>query len=145
MENMRKLMDAKLVPDGRLFTRLTSKPNFKSFKIFSNDLVAVHMAKTEIKLNKPTYVGMLILDLSKTFMFAFHYDKIKQRYGTNAKLLITDTDSLVYHIKTKDVYEDMLQEQDAYDTSEYPNSHKLYSSKNYRVLGKMKDENKGNL
>ena len=107
--------------------------------------MAVHMAKTEIKLNKPTYVGMLILDLSKTFMIAFHYDKIKQRYGTNAKLLMTDTDSLIYHFETKDVYEDMLQEQDAYDTSEYPNSHKLYSSKNYRVLGKMKDENKGNL
>ena len=77
MENMRKHMDVKLVPDGRKFTKLTSKPNFKSFKIFSNDLVAVHMAKTEIKLIKPTYVGMSILDLSKTFMFAFHYDKIK--------------------------------------------------------------------
>ena len=143
MENIRKHMDVKLVPDGRKFNRLTSKPNFKSFKIFSNDLVAVNMAKTKIKLIKPTYVGMSILDLSKTFMFAFHYDKIKQRYGDNAKLLMTDTDSLVYHIKTEDVYEDMLQEWDAYDTSEYPTSHKLFSVKNKRVLGKMKDEYKG--
>ena len=145
MENIRKHMDVKLVPDGRKFNRLTSKPNFKSFKIFSNDLVAVNMTKTEIKLIKPTYVGMSILDLSKTFMFAFHYDKIKQRYGDNAKLLMTDTDSLVYYIKTKDVYEDMLQDQDAYDTSEYPTSHKLFNIKNKRVLGKMKDEYKGNL
>ena len=58
---------------------------------------------------------------------------------------MTDTDSLVYYIETEDIYEDMLQEQDAYDTNEYPTSHKLYSSKNKRVLGKMKDENKGNL
>ena len=144
LENIRKHLDVKLVPDGCKFNRLTSKPNFKSFKIFSNDLVAINMAKTEIKLIKPTYVGMSILDLSKTFMFAFHYDKIKQKYGGNAKLLMTDTDSLVYHIKTEDVYEDMLQERDACDTSEYP-SHKLFSIKNKRVLGKMKDEYKGNL
>ena len=88
---------------------------------------------------------MSILDLSKAFMFAFHYDKVKQKYGDNAKLLMTDTDSLVYYIKTKDVYEDMLQDQDAYDTSEYPTSHKLFSIKNKRMLGKMKDEYKGNL
>ena len=120
MENMRKFMDVKLVPNGRKFTTVTSKPNFKSCKIFSNDLMAIHMAKTEIKLIKPAYVGVSILDLSKTFMFAFHYDKIKQRYGDKAKLLMTDTDSLVYYIETEDIYEDMLQEQDAYDTSEYP-------------------------
>ena len=88
---------------------------------------------------------MSISDLSKTFMFAFHYDKIKQRYGNNAKILITDTDSLVYYIKIKDVCEDMLQDQDAYDTSEYPTSHKLFSVKNKRVLGKIKEEYKGNL
>ena len=72
MENMRKHVDIKLVPDGCKFTRLTSKPNFKSCKIFSNNLVAVLMAKTEIKLIKPTHVGMPILDFSKAFMFAFH-------------------------------------------------------------------------
>ena len=145
MENIRKHLNVKLVPDGRKFNRLTSKPNFKSFKVFSNDLVAVNMAKTEIKLIKPTYVGMSILDLSKAFMFTFHYDKIKQKYGGNAKLLMTDTDSLVYHIKTEDIYEDMLQERNAYDTSEYSSSHKFFSVKNKRVLGKMKDEYKGNL
>ena len=145
MENIRKHMDVKLVPDGRKFNRLTSKPNFKSFKIFSNDLMSVNITKTEIKLITPTYVDMSILDLSKTFMFAFHYDKIKQRYGDNAKLLMIDTDSLVYYIKTTDIYEDMLQDQEAYDTSEYPTSHKLFSVKNKRVLGKMKDEYKGDL
>ena len=103
------------------------------------------MTKTEIKLIKPTYVGMSILDLSKNLMFAFHYDKIKQRYGVNAKLLMADTDSLVYYIATEDMYEYMLQERDAYDTSEYPTSHKLFDIKNKRLFGKMKDEYKGKL
>ena len=73
-------------------------------------------------------------------MFTFHYDKIKQRYDDNAKILMTDTDSLVYYITTECMYEDMLQEQDAYGTSEYPTSHKLFNIKNKHVLGKMKDE-----
>ena len=88
---------------------------------------------------------MSILNLSKTFMFAFHYDKIKQKYGNNAKLMMTDIDSLVYYIKTEDIHEVMLQEQDSYDTSEYPPSHKLFNIKNKRVLGKMKNEYKGKL
>ena len=78
VENIRKHVNVKLEPDGCKFNRLASKPNFKSFKIFSNDLVAVNMTKTEIKLIKSTYVGMSLLDLSSSFMFAFHYDNIKQ-------------------------------------------------------------------
>ena len=78
-------------------------------------------------------------------MFAFHYDKIKQQYGDSAKLLMTDRDNLVYHIKTEEVNEYMLQQRDAFDTSEYLTSHKLFSAKNKCVLGKPKDEHKGNL
>ena len=105
------------------FKRLSSKPNFKSFKIFSEELVAINLAKTEVRLIKPTYVGMSILDLSKTFMFAFHYDKMVSKYGERVKLLMTDTDSLVYHIATSDVYADMMADADAYDMSEYPPNH----------------------
>jgi hypothetical protein len=143
MENIRKHQDVKLVNNERKFRRLTSKPNFKSFKIFSQDLVAVHMAKKEVKLIKPTYVGMTILDLSKMFMFTFHYDKILQRYGKKAKLLMTDTDSLIYHIETSDIYEDIIDDLDSYDTSDYPPSHPAYSVANKKVLGKMKDEYNG--
>ncbi len=91
------------------------------------------MTKTEIKLTKPTYVGASILDLSKSFMFAFHYDKIVGRYGKKAKLLMTDTDSLVYLIETSDIYADMLEDADAYDTSDYPQNHAAYSRKNCKV------------
>lgn len=64
------------------------------FKIFSDDLTAVHLVKSKVVLNKPTYVGMTVLELSKLIMFRFHYDKIK-KYGEGAKLLMTDTDSLM--------------------------------------------------
>jgi len=133
----------RLVEDGRRFRRLTSQPNFKSFKIITSDLVAVNMSKKEIKLVKPTYVGMSILDLSKTFMYAFHYDKIANKYGDKAILLMTDTDSLVYHIETLDVYDDMRIDANAYDTSDYPQHHPAYSYRNCKVLGKMKDEYNG--
>ena len=78
-ENIRKHQDVKLVFDTRKFRRLACKPNFKAFRIFNEDLVAVNMSKKVIRLTKPTYAGMSILDFSKAFMFAFHYDKIVAR------------------------------------------------------------------
>ena len=86
-------------------------------------------------LNKPIQVGFSILDLSKTLMYEFHYDYIKEKYP-EAKLLFTDTDSLCYHISTKDM------EQDAhlFDTSDYPKDHILHSTVNKKVLVKMKKE-----
>jgi hypothetical protein len=143
MENLRKHQDVQLVPDGRRFRRLVSKPNFKSFKIFTEDLVGVHMTRTEVKLLKPTYVGFSILEMSKTLMFSFHYDNIVSKYGSRAKLLMTDTDSLVYHIETADVYKDMLDDIDAYDTSDYPANHMLFDNRNKKVVGKFKDETCG--
>ena len=77
------------------------------------------MKKKTITLNKPIYAGMAILDLSKLHMFRFHYDYIKEKYGNNAKLLMTDTDSLCYHIKTRDFYEDMKSDADKYDMSNF--------------------------
>ena len=102
MENIRKRQDVRLVTNVPIFKRLTAKPNFKSFKIFSEDLTAVHMTKPQVLLNKATYVGMSILDISKIFMYKFHYQHIKQLYGNKATLLMTDTDSLLYVIETED-------------------------------------------
>ena len=101
------------------------------------------MKKVNLKLNKPIYVGFSILEMSKVLMYRFHYEKIKARYGENAKPLFTDTDSLCYEIKTEDIYHDMAEELEEYDTSEYPSDHALYSVANKKVLGKMKDEVKG--
>ena len=75
-----------------------SKPTFVNSKIFNEDLVAVHKIKETLTLDRPTYVGMCILDLSKTLMYDFHYNYIKNRYNNKAKQLFTDTDSLCYEI-----------------------------------------------
>jgi hypothetical protein len=98
------------------------------------------MGRKTLCLNKPIYAGFSILEISKTLMFSFHYDTILKRYGDRARLLFTDTDSLCYHIQTDNIYTDMLGDLDAYDTSNYPTDHPLYSKTNAKVLGKFKDE-----
>ena len=88
--------------------KLTSKPTYVSRKIFNENLVAVHKMKETLTPNRPAYIGMCILDLSKTIMYDFHYNYIKQKYNYKAKLLFTDTDSLCYEIETNDVYQDFF-------------------------------------
>ena len=85
---------------------MAAKPTNVSSKIFNENLVAVHKIKETLTLKRPVYVGMCILDLSKTLMYDFHYNYIKQKYDSKAKLLFTDTDSLTYEIETNDVYQD---------------------------------------
>ena len=97
-----------------------SKPTFISSKIFNKNLVAVHKIKETLKLNRPAYVGMCILDLSKTLMYDFHYNYIKKEYGSRAKLLFTDTDSLTYEIETEDVYKDLWKRKELFDNNNSP-------------------------
>ena len=92
--------------------------------IFDENLIAVHMKKTKLYFNKPVYLGMCILDLSKSLMYDFHYNYIKTKYGDKSKLLFTDTDSLAYEIKTKDFYKDINPDiEKRLDTSDYPTNH----------------------
>ena len=84
--------------------KLTSKPTYVSSKIFNEYLVVVHKIKETPAVNRPTYVGMCIFDLSKTLMYDFHYNYIKKKYGDRAKLLFTDTGNLIYEIEADDVY-----------------------------------------
>ena len=88
-----------------------------SQKIFDNDLVAIRKSKATLTSNKPAYVGICILDLSKVLMYEFHYDYIKNKYGKNSKLLLTDFDSLMYKIKTEDVYKDFSKNKEMSDFS----------------------------
>lgn len=101
MENLRKRVDVRLVTDQKKFSKMVSKPTFVSSKIFNENLVAIHKIKETLTLDRPAYVGMCILDLSKTLMYDFHYNTIKRIYGDKAKLLFTDTDSLCYEIQTE--------------------------------------------
>ena len=143
MENIRKRVDVRLITDGKKLLKMSSKPTFVCSKIFNEDLVAVHKIKEVLTLNRPAYVGMCILDLSKTLMYDFHYNYIKQKYGDKAKLLFTDTDSLTYEIETEDVYKDFWNDKDKFDNSDYPESSQYFSKANKKVIGKFKDEAAG--
>ena len=140
MENLRKRVNVKLVNDVKQLKKLTASPSFDYFRIFTNELAAVNMKKPSLYLNRPIYVGFSILDLSKTLMYEFHYNYIKTKYDDKATLLFTDTDSLCYGIRTDDIYRDMQEDADLFDTSEYPPEHFLYSTQNTKMFGKMKDE-----
>ena len=143
MENIRNRIDVRLVTGEKELEKLVKKPNFDRINIFTEDLVAVHMKKTTIKLHKPIYLGMSILDLSKTLMYEFHYGYIKPKYGNNASLLFTDTDSLCYEIKTQDFYKDISNDvTKRFDTSNYNENHpsEIPTGMNKRVIGMMKDE-----
>ena len=146
MENIRNRVNVKLVNTQERLKKLSAKPNFKSHKIFSENLVSVHMKKTSLTMNKPVYLGMCILDLSKTIMYDFHYNYIKPKYGVKAKLLFTDTDSFMYEIETEDFYKDISKDvKDRFDTSDYPENHPsgIPTGINKKVLGMFKDEAAG--
>ena len=120
LENIRNRVNVKLVNNIEKARKLIAKPNYKSCKIFSENLISVHMKKTSLLMNKPVYLGACILDLSKTIMYDFHYNYIKPKYGDKAKLLFTDTDSLMYEIETEDFYKDISGDvKDRFDTSDY--------------------------
>ena len=107
MDNIRKHRDIKLVTTDKRRIQLASEPNYHTPKHFSGNLIAMKMKKTKVKMNKPIYLGMSILDISKTLMYEFWYDYIKPKYQDKAKLCYMDTDSFVIHIKTEDFYEDI--------------------------------------
>ena len=143
MENLRKRVDVRLVTDKEELLKLASKPSYVSSKIFNENLVAVHKIKETLTMNRPAFVGACILDLSKTFMYDFHYNYIKYKYGDKAKLLFTDTDSLTYEIETPDAYADFIQNKDIFDNSDYNKKSPFYFDHNKKVIGKFKDEAAG--
>ena len=143
IENIRKRQNIFLVDNRKTALNLSKRPNFERVTIFDKNLIAVHMKKTEIYFNKPVYVGQAILDLSKTLMFDFHYNYIKEKYDTKAELLFTDTDSLMYQIQTEDFYKDITKDvKSKFDTSDYPLSHPsgIPTGLNKKVIGMFKDE-----
>ena len=142
-ENVRNHRDIKLVTSDKRRKRLVSEPNYHSHKKFSDHLMAIEMKKTRVKMTKPLYLGMSILDISKTLMYQFWYDYIKWKYGDRAKLCYTDTDSFVIYIKTEDFFEDISKDVDGwFYTSNYNenNIRPLPIGKNKRVPGLFKDE-----
>lgn len=140
MENVENRVDIKLINDGESFLKKASNPLYKCCQIFDDNLVAMEFNRSKITLDKPIYVGLSVLDLSKLHMYKFHYDFVKEKYGDKARLLFTDTDSLTYHIKTDDLYQDMKENGEWFDFSDYPKEHACFDETNKKIIGKFKDE-----
>lgn len=167
MENVRNRSSLQLVNERKTLLKMVSRPTYKTSTIFRPDdedgnfLVGVAMHTTSVKLDKPIYAGVSILDLSKLHMYGFHYDQVLPRWGKYARLLFTDTDSLCYEIETRDLYAEMidtglLEHMDMSETA-FENESCFYkwmisdeqaavkenARTNKKVLGKFKDETGG--
>ena len=141
MENVRKHRDIKLVTTEKRRNQLVTEPNYYAIKCFSENLLAIEMKKTKVKMNKPIYLGLSILEISKILMYKFWYDYMKPKYGDNVKLCCMDTDSFIMNIKTEYFYKDIANDiEKRFDTSNYEVNSPLPAGKNKKVIGLMKNE-----
>ena len=145
MENLRSRVNARLVrgDDLKTLRKFASDPLLADWSEFGGNLYGLHMQRDHILFNRPIYVGMCVLELSKLLMYNFYYDYLKVKYGDKCGLLYTDTDSLLLDVETEDFYKDMEKDLARYDTSDYPKDHPCYSEMNKKVIGKFKDECNG--
>ena len=143
IENVIDRIEIRLVNNKKDYLKWTSKPRYMSNKICKNDLVTIRKSKVTLTLSKPAYVALCILDLNKVLMYEFHYDCIKNKYGNNVRLLFTETDNLMYEIKTEDVYEDFSKDKEMFDFSNDSTKSKHYDDSNKLEAGKMKDGTHG--
>ena len=107
MENMRNHIDIKLVTTNKQRNKFASEPNYHSTKYISKDLLIMEMKKAKVKMNKPMYLGQVVLDISKTLMYVFWYDYLKPKYRDKVKLCYMDADSFVTCVETEDFYKDI--------------------------------------
>ena len=141
MENVRKHRDIKLVTTDKRKNRLMSEPNYHTTKWFSENLLATEMKKTKVKMNKPIYLGLSILEISKILMYEFWYDYTKPKYGDNVKSCYMDTNSFIMHIRTEDFHKDISNDvEKRFDTLNYEVIRPLPTRKNKKVIGLMIDE-----
>ena len=140
MENVRKHRDIKLVNTNKKRNKLVSEPTFHTMKLIDNNLAIIEMRKVKVKMNKPIYLGLSILDISKITMYEFWYDYVKIKYEDKARLCYMDTDSFAVNIKTKDFYKDISQDVNKrFDTSNDTFDRPLPTGINKKVIGLMKD------
>ena len=141
MENIRKHRNIKLVTTDKKRNKLVSEPNYHTINYISEDLSIIKMNKTKVKMNKPIYLGLSILDISKILMYGFWYDYMKPKCNDNVKLCYMDTDSFVMNIKTNGFYKDIANDvEKRFDTSNYEVNRPLPTGKTKKVIGLMKDE-----
>ena len=140
MENIRKHRDIKLVTTDRKRSKLVSEPNYHTINLISEHLSIIEMKKTKVKMNKPIYLGLSILEISKTLMYEFWFDYMKPKYNNDVKLCYMDTDSFIMNIKANDFYKNIANDvENRFDTSNYEVNRPLPTGKNKKIIGLMKD------
>ena len=144
MQNPVKKSKVVLTSDSDKFQKNVGSSCFKECKIINDHLVAILMGYPAMKIDKPFYIGLSILELSKYHMYNFHYNTMKKLFPSQLKLLYTDTDSFLYEITSSNCEESFFQNKHLFDFSNYPKNHKLYSIENKKVPGLFKDECGGN-
>ena len=150
MENIRKHRDIKLVITDKKRSKLVSEPNYHTINLISEDLSIIEMKKTKVKMSKPIYLGLSILEISKILMYEFWYNYMKPKYNDDVRLCYMDTHTFVMHIKTNDFYKDIASDvENRFDTSNYEVNtsetsalarRPLPTGKNKKIIGLMKDE-----
>lgn len=168
MENVRNRITLELVSSEIKYTKLVNKTNFKCSTIYNENLCAIHLNSETHNFNKPIFVGLAVLEISKVLMYDFHYETMKKHYGVKFELLYMDTgkinicyyiktvlliifvnlmiDSLIYIIQTHDFYDDVLSKQgllEQLDTSNFPPDHPCYRTERKKVPGTFTDETGG--
>ena len=122
IENLRKKMKARVVNNEKDFLKYTNKPTHITHKIFVKNYAVIHEIKPVLMLNKPIYVGFTVLELGKWLMYDFHCNFIKKHF--DAELLLTDTDTLTYEIKSEDAYK----HKHLFDCSNFSKDSKFYDN-----------------
>ena len=120
---------------------MVSEPNYHTINLISEDLSIIEIKKTKVKLNKPIYLGLSKLEISKILMYEFWYVYMKPKYNDNVRLCYMDTDSFIMNIKTNDFYKDIANDvENRFETSNYEVNGPLPTGKNKKIIGLMKDE-----
>ncbi|CAI6349661.1 unnamed protein product [Macrosiphum euphorbiae] len=143
MESKRKQLKIELVSCERRLQKCINKTTFKHCTNYNENLNAVALENKIIKFDKPIYIGFSVLDISKTLMYDYHYNVMQKHYRDKIKLMYTDTDSLIYHIKTTDFYEDLAANHsllDRMDTANLPSDHPCYVAVRKKEPGYFSDE-----
>jgi len=144
IENKRKRQRIVLISSVEQAMMYNKKPSVQGMKIISENLVSLRLRKLVVYFDRPLAIGCTILDESKRLMLNFHYSYVCQKYGNNVNLLATDTDSLIYQIFTRNIYEDCQRNASIFDLSNYDRANPIFSPYNSNinklVVGKMKDE-----
>ena len=137
MENVLQYENFEIIKDDKMAIKRFSKDGFKNAELIDG-MYFIRSAREKVLFSKPCYIGSAVLDISKVKMLDFHYGFMKKKYA-DCNILYSDTDSLIYHVKTNDFYQDMYDNKKLFDLAKV-DIDKFKCTENYKVNGKMKDE-----